>query len=258
MTTRSGGERASVLAQLMTVAQRRWGARALGRGLALPAGHPPLPTGVAPLDALLGGGLPAGGITEVLGRPTSGASTLALHVVAQAQARGQLVAVVDLAGRFHPAYAAACGVDLASLLLVRPASAADALALVAGLIDLALGLIVVPALAALHQTADGQRRLAQALPRWQRALAGAPTVVLALTYLPYPPPLVARLAGHGSALARAAPLRLHIARQGWSLHDPGTPQCHAQVTVLRRRGAPDQTTCPLTLALPIDCDAEGV
>src|SRR3954447_1207568 len=82
----------ATLQQIITAIQRRWGVRALRR-----LGQPGddaiavIPTGFADLDHLLGiGGIPRGRITEFLGTPTSGMSTIVLTLLAQAQAAGDI------------------------------------------------------------------------------------------------------------------------------------------------------------------------
>src|SRR5262245_17732673 len=80
-----------------------------------------IPTGFGVLDEALGvGGIPRSHITEFLGIPTSGAITLALKVIASAQALGDIAAYLDLSESLDADYVARCGVDLAKLVLVRP------------------------------------------------------------------------------------------------------------------------------------------
>jgi hypothetical protein len=79
----------------------------------------PMPTGVPAVDALLGGGLPRGELSEIHGPPSSGRTGLVLSFVAACVARGSLAAWVDPADRLAPAAAAAAGVDLARLLWLR-------------------------------------------------------------------------------------------------------------------------------------------
>jgi recombination protein RecA len=80
----------------------------------------PLLTGIRPLDQALGG-LPRGGLVEMIGFPSAGATTLALKAVAEAQRHGQ-VAYIDLSHTFDADFAARCGVTLERLILVRPHS----------------------------------------------------------------------------------------------------------------------------------------
>ena len=91
-------DRAATLQQIVATIQRRWGTRAL-RILGVPANDPAIPvvsSGFAEIDAALHiGGLPRGRLTELLGTPTSGMTTLALTVLARAQAQGDLVGYIE-------------------------------------------------------------------------------------------------------------------------------------------------------------------
>ena len=78
-----------------------------------------LPTGIAEVDALLGGGLPLGGVTEIIGPVCSGRSTLALSVLAGITGQGAAAAYVDVSDALDPLSAAAVGVELGRLLWVR-------------------------------------------------------------------------------------------------------------------------------------------
>jgi hypothetical protein len=100
--------------------------RPLGTLTARPA---PMPTGLPALDQLLGGGVPRSATTMLSGGPSSGASMLALQLLASAQRLDGLAVHVDAAQRFDPAAAIQAGLDLTRLLLVRPASTLDALAI---------------------------------------------------------------------------------------------------------------------------------
>ena len=87
-----------------------------------PAPHslrPVVPTGIAAIDALLEGGLPLGGITEVVGQESSGRTALALSFVATMTAAGKVCAWIDVSNALHPESAAAAGVNLERLLWVR-------------------------------------------------------------------------------------------------------------------------------------------
>jgi hypothetical protein len=76
-------------------------------------------TGIPALDAALGGGLRRGHLSEITGARSSGRTTLLCRALAEATARGEIVALVDTHDRFDPASAAAAGVDLARLLWIR-------------------------------------------------------------------------------------------------------------------------------------------
>jgi hypothetical protein len=90
-----------------------------GQGELPLAGATTTATGWPQVDAMLGGGLPRGRLTELVGARSSGKATLALAAVARATRTGQLVAWVDGPGELYPPVAAAEGVDLERLLMVR-------------------------------------------------------------------------------------------------------------------------------------------
>jgi hypothetical protein len=86
-----------------------------------------LPSGIAPLDALLGGGLPRGHLSEIVGGPSSGRTALLHALLASATRRGEVTAVVDLGDALDPPSLARAGADLARVLWVRPPSPQTAL-----------------------------------------------------------------------------------------------------------------------------------
>ncbi|HSC26879.1 MAG TPA: hypothetical protein VLD67_06370 [Vicinamibacterales bacterium] len=76
-------------------------------------------TGVAAVDAGLGGGLRRGHVSEIVGPRSSGRTVVLCHALAAAAARGELVALIDTSDRFDPASASTTGLDLSRLLWVR-------------------------------------------------------------------------------------------------------------------------------------------
>ena len=87
-----------------------------------------IPTGALSLDIALGGrGLPRGRIIEIFGPESSGKTTVALHVVAQAQKQGGVAAYIDAEHALDPGWAKRIGVDLESLLVSQPGHAEEAL-----------------------------------------------------------------------------------------------------------------------------------
>jgi len=86
----------------------------------------PLPTGYAPLDALLGGGFPRGRLSEIAGPSSSGRTSLALRLLARATRAEEIAAVVDAADAFDPSSAERSGVALGRVLWARPGGAAEA------------------------------------------------------------------------------------------------------------------------------------
>ena len=115
-----------------------------------------LPTGSLALDIALGvGGIPKGRITEVYGPEASGKTTLALHLVAEAQREGGIAAYIDAEHALDPEYARNLGVDIDSLLVSQPSTGEEALEIADGLIRSgALALIVVDSVAALVPKAE--------------------------------------------------------------------------------------------------------
>ena len=87
-----------------------------------------VPTGALSLDMALGiGGLPKGRIVELYGHESSGKTTLALHVAANAQKAGGVAAFIDAEHALDPTYAAKIGVDLDNLIVSQPSSGEEAL-----------------------------------------------------------------------------------------------------------------------------------
>ena len=113
-------------------------------------------TGSVSLDAALGvGGIPRGRITEIYGPESSGKTTLALHVIAEAQKVGGLSAFVDAEHALDPSYAKKLGVDTINLLVSQPDSGEQALEIVETLVRSgALDVIVIDSVAALVPRAE--------------------------------------------------------------------------------------------------------
>ena len=87
-----------------------------------------IPTGSMGLDLALGiGGVPRGRIVELYGPESSGKTTVALHIIAEAQKQGGEVAFVDVEHALDPKYAAAVGVNVDDLLVSQPNSGEEAL-----------------------------------------------------------------------------------------------------------------------------------
>ena len=128
-----------------------------GKGAVMRLGDRPemnveaIPTGSLALDAALGiGGVPKGRIIEIYGPESSGKTTLALHILAQAQKQGGEVAFVDAEHALDPDYAAALGVDTDNMLVSQPDTGEQALEITDALVRSgAVDAIVVDSVAAL-------------------------------------------------------------------------------------------------------------
>jgi hypothetical protein len=102
------------------------------------------PTGFALLDTALEGGIAHGTVTQLCGEQTSGKGTLALRIIAASQERGEKAIYVDPLKTLNPTYAAACGVCLEDLLIVRPVSYEEGLDIATQLVRLyGVGVIVI-------------------------------------------------------------------------------------------------------------------
>ena len=131
-----------------------------------------IPTGSLALDAALGiGGLPRGRIVEIYGPESSGKTTLALHVLAEAQKRGGEVAFVDAEHALDPVYAAAIGVDIDSMLVSQPDTGEQALDITDALVRSgAIDVVVVDSVAALTPRAEIEGEMGEAFVGLQARL----------------------------------------------------------------------------------------
>ena len=115
-----------------------------------------IPTGSLGLDLALGiGGVPRGRIIEVYGPESSGKTTLALHILAEAQKMGGEVAFIDVEHALDPVYAAALGVDIDSLLVSQPDTGEQAMEICEALVRSgAIDAIIVDSVAAMVPKAE--------------------------------------------------------------------------------------------------------
>ncbi len=115
-----------------------------------------IPTGSLALDFALGiGGVPKGRIIEIYGPESSGKTTLALHIVAEAQKRGGEVAFIDAEHALDPVYAQALGVDIDSMLISQPDTGEQGLEICEALVRSgAIDVVVVDSVAALTPRAE--------------------------------------------------------------------------------------------------------
>jgi recombination protein RecA len=115
-----------------------------------------VPTGALALDLALGvGGLPRGRVVEIYGPESSGKSTLAMHVVAEAQRNGGICAYVDAEHAMDPVYARSIGVDIDELLISQPDTGEQALEITDMLVRSgALDVVVIDSVAALTPRAE--------------------------------------------------------------------------------------------------------
>jgi recombination protein RecA len=184
-------------------------------------------TGFPTLDALLGtGGLPRRASAMLRGDASSGKTTLALRSVAEAQAVGGIVAWLDVGRTFDPLEAAARGVDLRWLVVLRPAEVGEGLRLAGALVSgRAVDLLVL----------DLPPRLALANQALLRRLAAHTRRIGVQLLVLEPLDLAAPL--HG-ALAEAAGVRLELERVGWLRLGRDIVGQRTAVTVAKNRFGP--------------------
>ena len=177
--------------------------KSFGKGTVMRLGDRPemnveaIPTGSLALDAALGiGGVPKGRIIEIYGPESSGKTTLALHILAEAQKRGGEVAFVDAEHALDPVYAAALGVDIENLLVSQPDTGEQALEITDALVRSgAVDAVVVDSVAALvpKQEIEGEmgdtfvglqaRLMSQALRKLAGTIAKTNCVVIFINQL---------------------------------------------------------------------------
>ena len=156
-----------------------------------------IPTGSLSLDIALGiGGVPKGRIIEIYGPESSGKTTLALHIVAEAQKRGGEVAFIDAEHALDPTYARALGVDIDSMLISQPDTGEQGLEICEALVRSgAIDVVVVDSVAALTPRAEIEgdmgdshvgllaRLMSQALRKLTGAVGKTNTIVIFINQL---------------------------------------------------------------------------
>ena len=156
-----------------------------------------IPTGSIALDLALGvGGLPRGRVTEIFGPESSGKTTLALHVIAEAQKMGGLAAYIDAEHALDPLYAARLGVNINDVLIAQPDTGEQALEIAEMLVRSgAVDVIVIDSVAALVPRAEIEgemgdshvglqaRLMSQALRKVTAAINRSKTTVIFINQL---------------------------------------------------------------------------
>lgn len=131
-----------------------------------------IPTGALSLDIALGvGGIPRGRVTEIYGPDGAGKTTLALHIVAEAQKRGGVAAYIDMEHALDPEYAEACGVDVDNLYIAQPDTGEQALEIAETLVRSgAVDVVVIDSVAALVPRAEIEGEMGDSHPGLQARL----------------------------------------------------------------------------------------
>ncbi|KAM0926067.1 hypothetical protein ACQ4PT_003895 [Festuca glaucescens] len=233
-------------------------------------GHRQVPvvsTGSFCLDMALGiGGLPKGRVVEVYGPEASGKTTLALHVIAEAQKHASYCAFVDAEHALDPSLAEAIGVDTSNLLLSQPDSAEQALSLVDTLIRSgSVDVVVVDSVAALvpKTELDGEmgdahvalqaRLMSQALRKLSHSLSLSQTILLFINQIRATVQTFGGFGGPkevtsgGNALKFYASVRLNIRRVGLVKKGEETIGSQVNVKIVKNKHAPPFRTAQFEL-----------
>jgi recombination protein RecA len=156
-----------------------------------------IPTGSLALDIALGvGGIPRGRVVEIYGPESSGKTTLALHIIAEAQKMGGIAAFVDAEHALDPVYAKKLGVDIDNLLISQPDTGEQALEIAEALVrSNAIDVVVIDSVAALVPRAELEgemgdahvglqaRLMSQALRKLAGAISKSHTVTIFINQL---------------------------------------------------------------------------
>ncbi|MGI6690759.1 MAG: recombinase RecA [Christensenellales bacterium] len=155
--SRTTDERSQALERALSALDKQF-----GRGTVMKLGEQSkmqvdvIPTGCLELDLALGiGGIPRGRIIEIFGPESSGKTTVALHMIAEAQKRDGIAAFIDAEHALDPSYAQRLGVNIDDLYVSQPASGEDALEIAEALVRSgAIDIVVVDSVAALVPRAE--------------------------------------------------------------------------------------------------------
>ena len=235
--------------------------KSFGKGAVMRMGDRPemnveaIPTGSLALDAALGvGGVPKGRIIEIYGPESSGKTTLALHILAQAQKMGGEVAFVDAEHALDPVYAKAIGVDIDSMLVSQPDTGDQALEITDALVRSgAVDAVVVDSVAALvpRQEIEGEmgdqfvglqaRLMSQALRKLAGTISKTNCVVIFINQLRMK---IGVMYGNpetttgGNALKFYASVRLDVRRVEGIKEGGNVVGNHVRVKVVKNKVAP--------------------
>ena len=233
-----------------------------------------IPTGALSLDIALGvGGIPKGRIIEIYGPESSGKTTLAIHILAEAQKKGDAVAFIDAEHAFDPTYAKNIGLDIDNLYISQPDFGEQALEILETLVrSAAFGVIVVDSVAALTPRAEIEgemgdshmglqaRLMSQALRKLTAIAGKTGTTIIFLNQLRMK---IGIMFGNpetttgGNALKFYASIRMDIRQKDKIVKDGQVIGHSRKVKIVKNKVAPPFKEATFNMIYPMGIDRES-